>query len=129
MKNPLLFLSNLILMVSGLFAQQTGNYTLVVEGFDWGPAVNKIILDLGEPAQAVPEGSFTVYATRSTDLAEIPPALAAGERTVLGTYLSDAKGIRVDSGSYLTLVLAVGPQMPLASPFQYARNERINGNF
>ena len=129
MKTRLLFFASLLLMACGLAAQPTGAYTLVVEGFDWGPAVNKIVLDLAEPAEALPEGSFTVYATRSTDLAEIPAAFASGARTVVTSYLSDGRGNRVDKGAHLTLVLAVGPQMPLSSPFQYANNEKVRGNF
>lgn len=129
MKIRFIFLACLFLIVSELPSQQAGSYTLVVEGFDWGPAVNKVILALGETAEAVPEGTFAVHVTRSTDLAEIPSAYASGERTVLRSYLSDAKGIRAEKGAYLTLVLAVGPQMPLSSPFQYANNEKVRGNF
>lgn len=129
MKTCLLFLASLLLYAFPLPAQQPGSYTLVVEGFDWGPAVNKIVLDLEETVEAAPEGPFAVYATRSTDLAEIPAAFASGERTVLTSYLSDARGNRTESGAHLTLVLAVGPQMPLSSPFQYANNDKVRGNF
>ncbi len=129
MKTRILFFVSLLLLAFRPAAQQPGSYTLVVEGFDWGPAVNKIVLGLEETVEAAPEGSFTVYATRSTDLAEIPAASASGERTVVSSYLSDAKGNRAETGSHLTLVLAVGPQMPLSSPFQYANNEKVRGNF
>lgn len=129
MKNHFLTALFLLLFAGVLTAQQPNSYALVVEGFDWGPAVNKVVLDLGETTDAAPEGSFSVYATRSTDLAEIPAAFASGERTVLGSYLSDAQGARAERGSHLTLVLAVGPQMPLGSPFQYANNEKVRGNF
>lgn len=129
MKKNLLNGLLLFFFAGALTAQQPNSYSLVVEGFDWGPAVNKVVLDLGETTDAAPGGSYSVQATRTTDLAEIPAALASGERTVLGAYLSDAKGNRVNSGSHLTLVLAVGPQMPLGSPFQYANNEKVRGNF
>lgn len=129
MKNPILSGLLLLLFAGLLTAQQPNSYALVVEGFDWGPAVNKVVLDLGQTTDSLPEGSFSVYATRSTDLAEIPAAFASGERTVVGSYLSDASGTRTESGSHLTLVLAVGPQMPLGSPFQYANNDKVRGNF
>ena len=129
MKTRILLFVSLLLFAFRPAAQQPGTYALVVEGFDWGPAVNKIVLDLEETVEAAPEGSFTVYATRSTDLAEIPAASASGERAVVSSYLSDAKGNRAETGSHLTLVLAVGPQMPLSSPFQYANNDKVRGNF
>ena len=112
-----------------LSAQQTDSYTLVVEGFDWGPAVNKIILEMGNPIDKVPEGRFLVHATRHTDLAEIPEAHQTGERYVRNSYVSDEKGHRAPTGNYLTLVLDVGPQMPITSPFHYANNDKIRGNF
>ncbi|WP_088340651.1 prolyl oligopeptidase family serine peptidase [Robiginitalea sediminis] len=109
--------------------EPAGQYRIVVEGFDWGPAVNKVVLDFGQTLDSVPEGSFTVLATRKTDLAELPEDTASGEREVLGAYISDASGNRQSKGEYLTLVLSVNPQMRLASPFHYARNEKVRGNF
>ena len=109
--------------------EPAGQYQLVVEGFDWGPAVNKVVLEFGRELEAVPEGAFTVMATRKTDLAEIPEAYASGERTVIGSYISDSRGIRKDKGEHVTLILSVGPRMPLASPFHYANNDRVRGNF
>lgn len=114
---------------SGILAQQSGTYNLIVEGFDWGPAVNKIVLKLGEPLVKVPEGRFLVHATRSTDLAEIPEAFRAGERYVINSYISDSDGNRKEKDSFVTLVLEVGPQMPLTSPFHYANNDKVRGNF
>ncbi len=97
MKTRILTALYLLFFTGYLTAQQPNTYSLVVEGFDWGPAVNKVVLDLGETAETVPEGDFSVYATRSTDLAEIPAAFASGERTVLGSYLSDEKGNRTET--------------------------------
>lgn len=124
-----------ILGVSPSLTGQSANpepsrdYTLVVEGFDWGPAVSKVILDFDTTLEEAPAGSFRVQASRSTDLAEIPEAFASGERSVLGSYVSDAEGNRSESGTHLTLILGVGPRMPLSSPFHYANNDRVRGNF
>ena len=126
------FLGTLAVLISSLaFAQSgsAGEYSLVVEGFDWGPAVNKVVLHMGETLTEVPAGNFTVLAARSTDLAEIPEAAASGERNVLSAYVSDDQGNRSDSGTNLTLVLGVGPGMSITSPFQYANNDRVRGNF
>lgn len=136
MKSELLSLLGGLFLIHAPIAAQNepepepaGQYSLVVEGFDWGPAVNKVVLNFRSQLDSVPEGSFTVLATRSSDLAEIPAPTASGQREVLGAYISDAMGHRQASGNYLTLVLSVNPEMRLASPFHYARNERVRGNF
>lgn len=118
--------ASLSLLIS---AQESGAYTLVVEGFDWGPAVNKIILDMGESIDKAPAGRFLVHATRNTDLAEIPEAFKSGERYIRDSYVSDEKGNRITKGNHLTLVLEIGPNQPLTSPFHYANNDKIRGNF
>jgi len=102
-------------------AQAQNSYTLVVEGFDWGPAVNKVILSLDQTTSEADAGNFTVSATRKLDSANQPIQPSRGEREVLSAYVSDEKGNRVDEGQNITLVMAVGPRQPIASPFQYVR--------
>lgn len=123
--------------LSSLFATETsssyaalngGEYTVVVEGYDWGPAVSKVILSLDESATAANMSDYSVAVKRSTACFEIAEAQATGSRTVLYAYVSDAKGKVQAKGSYITLVLAVAPNMPLASPIQYSRNENCRGN-
>lgn len=38
-----------LLLVNTSNAQSSSDYTLVVEGYDWGPAVSKVILALDAP--------------------------------------------------------------------------------
>ncbi|MDN3202949.1 prolyl oligopeptidase family serine peptidase [Algoriphagus sediminis] len=102
-------------------AQAQNSYTIVVEGFDWGPAVNKVILSLDQTTTEANAGDFTVNATRKLETADQPIQPAQGEREVLSAYVSDEKGNRVNEGNNITLVLAVGPRQSIASPFQYVR--------
>lgn len=100
-----------------------GDYTLVIEGFDWGPAVNKVILNLGEPVKETNPTEFVVYASRKSSDGEISPATASGERSIVYSYVSDAKGNRIENGEFVTLVLAVNPNQPIGSPIQYFRSK------
>ncbi len=109
-------------------SSEGNEYIVVIEGYDWGPAVSKVILSLEEPVSTVNKDDFVVTAKRSTPCTDLSPALAAGARAVIYAYVSDAKGDIVDSGKYITLVLFVGPNVPIASPIQYTRNDQCRGN-
>jgi predicted esterase len=105
-----------------------GSYTLVVDGYDWGACVSKVILDMSEAQNGVNAGDFTVKAERSSECTEIEGAAAAGERSIVHAYVSDAEGQPVESGRYITLVLYVSPSLPLGSALQYVRNDLCRGN-
>lgn len=103
-------------------------YTLVVEGFDWGPMVNKVIVPLDVPTKTVDMADYTVMAERSHDCAVIPAAYAKGIRTVIFAYVSDNKGNRLDEGSFATLILYVAPNSPICSALQYSQKAECRGN-
>lgn len=103
-------------------------YTLVVEGFDWGPMVNKVIVGLDAPTKTVDMQEFTVVAERSHPCADVPAASAKGNRTVVFAYVSDNKGSRVEEGSFVTLILAVAPNSPIGSALQYSQKAACRGN-
>lgn len=105
-----------------------GTYTIVVEGYDWGAAVSKVVLSLDETVSKAEAGAFSVSVKRHSDCGEIPREQAAGERVVVDAYVSEARGQRRDEGSHVTLVLGVAPQWPVSSPLQYFRNEKCRGN-
>lgn len=107
---------------------QNTEYTLVVEGFDWGPMVNKVIVGLDAPAKTVDMQDYSVVAERSHSCAEIPAAFAKGNRTVVFAYISDDKGNRIEEGSFVTLILAVAPNAPIGSAFQYSTKAACRGN-
>ncbi len=106
----------------------SSDYTLVVEGFDWGPAVNKVILTLDAPVSSVDFKDFTVAVERSSDCATIPDPQKSGNRSVVFAYVSDNKGNRVKEGTHVTLVLAVAPNLPIGSPIQYSQGAKCRGN-
>ncbi|MBN3520413.1 prolyl oligopeptidase family serine peptidase [Algoriphagus lutimaris] len=116
---PLFLIFCMVLASFQVMAQNT--YNLVVEGFDWGPAVNKVILSKGSTDLSVDPSVYQVYATRSSELSESPINPSGGERTVLSAYPSDAQGNRQEDGNYVTLNLAVAPTIRVSSPFQYMR--------
>jgi poly(3-hydroxybutyrate) depolymerase len=109
-------------------ASASNEYTLVVEGYDWGPNASKVILHLDVKDTLVDFKNFTVSVDRSSDCSIVPEAQKSGSRTVVYAYMSDAQGKRVKEGMYATLVLAVAPNMPLALPIQYSPSGKCRGN-
>jgi predicted esterase len=105
-----------------------GEYAIVVEGYDWGAGVSKVVLSMGETVSSAMAAAFAVSVKRHTDCGDLPPDQAVGERVVVDAYVSDARGQKRDEGSHVTLVLGVAPQWPVSSPLQYFRNEKCRGN-
>ena len=104
----------------------SGEYTVVIEGYDWGPAVSKVILSMDEIVTSVEINEFKVLVERKSDCGEIGNN-ASGERNIVYGYVSDENGTKVSEGKYITLVLNVGPDLRLGVPFQRFRNEDCNG--
>ena len=100
-------------------SERTRDYTLIVSGFDWGPAANKVVLPLGASASEAHASQFQVTVKRSSSLSDLAPERRAGLRNVVMGYVSDSEGNRSESGQYFTLVLSVGPDDALASPMEY----------
>jgi predicted esterase len=128
-----LFALSVSLVAAGQTAAQDGpatggEYTVVVEGFDWGPGVSKVILSLGESVSSASAHDYTVAVKRSTDCVELAPEESIGERIVLHAYVSDAKGSPRAEGAHVTLVLAVSPEWILSNPLQYTRGGKCRGN-
>jgi predicted esterase len=104
-------------------AKPNNPYKLVVEGFDWGAAVNKVILTLDDTTSKVNPTDYIVLAVRKSNIAEIPTDQSSGKREVVTAYISDQNGTKIKTGKFITLVLAVGPQLPISSPIQYFRGK------
>jgi len=133
MKNKILLFCTAALFISlnGLFAASPptdGEYVAVIEGFDWGPAVSKVILSLEEPVTSLNWNDYEVLVQRSSECPSIPAGQVLGSRRVIGGYVSDAEGARLEEGRHITLVLAVAPNHPIGSPIQYSREEGCRGN-
>ena len=125
-------ISTICFVFTNVFATEkplaNNEYTLVVEGFDWGPAANKVILSLDVPTATVDYKDFTVSVERSHACVDVPAAQAKGNRNVVYAYISDNQGKRVKEGNFVTLVLAVAPNLPLGSTFQYSQKAGCRGN-
>jgi len=100
-------------------AYKNGNYTLILEGYDWGPAVKKVVLPMHEEVTAANSADFHILVERSAEGVVMKPEEASGERQVLYAYISDEKGNRIETGKYVSLVLMVHPNNPLDSPIKY----------
>ncbi len=105
-----------------------GTYTLILEGFDWGPAVKRVVVPISENITEAKALEFTVQVQRSLDGVEMTPAEASGTREVLFAYLSDLEGNRSPNGNHITLVLMVHPNNPLDSPIKYVFKEGRGSN-
>jgi len=105
-----------------------GRYKIVVEGYDWGAGVSKVVLAADKPVSSPRAQDYTVAVKRRSDCGELPAGQAEGERVVLDAYASDAKAARRDEGDHVTLVLAVAPGWPIGSPLAYFRNDKCRGN-
>lgn len=109
----------LLLFIGQILANPLENpnmsYKMVVEGFDWGPAVNKVILNLDENVQATNVAHFKVFVKRKSDAGEIPQEQASGTREVLQAFVSDENGKRTEQGNHITLILGVSPNLSIAS--------------
>jgi poly(3-hydroxybutyrate) depolymerase len=125
---PVVALAALLAATGAEAARDGGEYTLVVEGYDWGPGVSRVILALDESVSAADAGRYTVSVRRSTECARLAPGQARGERLVMNAWVSDARGELREEGDHVTLLLGVAPWWPLGSPFQYSRNDRCRGN-
>lgn len=105
-----------------------GMYSLVITGYDWGPSVNQVILDMGEMHSNANARDFKVTVMRSAEGVEMQPEEQAGERSVLFAFISDEKGNRIKDGSHITLTLLVGPDEVLSSPIKYVFKDGRGGN-
>jgi predicted esterase len=100
-----------------------GVYTSVVEGFDWGPSVSKVILHLDTTITEFEQTNFKVFSSR-TKSDDTQTFLSQGERKIIASYVSNQNGGRVASGKFITLILEVAPTSQNASPFHYERGNK-----
>ncbi len=112
----------------GYAHSNTGQYTLVVEGYDWGAAVSKVILHLADGVQEVNAGHYEVAVRRSSACLPADAPDRAGTRRVIYAYVSDAQGNHVEKGGYATLILEVGPYLGIGAPIQFFFQGDCRGN-
>ena len=108
-------------------ASTSPKYTTVTEGFDWGPAITKVILDTGVTLDSttLSSDSFTATSVKEfTTSGSVEPTVLTGEREVTAVYVSDKMGNKSTEGAYLTIEMKVEPNLAASSPFY---NEAATG--
>ena len=119
---------------------QQPSYKTVTEVFDWGPAVSKLVVNLGAKVQAkdVDKDSFKVFVRKELadgaltwaegwqkgQIVLADPATRdykglEGYREVVNAYVSDANGNKVDSGEYVVIEMKVSPTEGLAGALNF----------
>lgn len=129
MKIKTLFFIAMALMGMQLTQSQSdGDYTLVVEGYDWGPAVSKVILHLSDTTSVANATNFSIGVKRESDCLEADSPRTKGALDVVTAYVSDAEGNRVETGKNITLLVGVGPHIQIGSPILFFFTEGCRGN-
>lgn len=103
-----------------------GTQSIVVEGFDWGPAVTKTIVSLDTPIHNIEASQLKVTESKyAMDWSTMKAGVYDFGRTVTNAYLSDVNGNPVNTASaYITIEMAVSPDD--GSPFYYDLASGLN---
>lgn len=89
---------------------------IVVQGYEWGPAIPKVIVEFQEEVSGIDKDTFAVSMTAG---------YSAAKRTVTDAYNCDEKGSKVTGASkYAAIEMSV--KSSVASPFSY--NSTTNRN-
>jgi predicted peptidase len=117
-----LFLAFFIMIsINSDLVYSVNTFSQVVEGFDWGPCVTKMIIKLDKEVSVgkkgiLSESSFSVITTKRDYTSET--ATDTEERKVLKAYTSDEKGNYINKlTNYITLELLCNPDA--GNPFFY----------
>ncbi len=103
-------------------------YTTITEWFDWGPAITKVILNVGVSVDVstLSTDTFSVSSVRgyntdgsAPDSKEKPTFVKTEERNVLKVYSSDENGKSQSDGTFLTFEMEVGSEIVAGSPMNY----------
>ena len=85
---------------------------IIVQGYEWGPAIPKIVLEFAEDVSGFASDTFEV-------------AFGSTKRTVKDVYSSDEDGNKAEgAGKHLTIEMAV--KSSEASPFAYNMEKNVN---
>lgn len=117
-------------------------YTTVTEGFDWGPGITKVILNMNTTLKenAVSSKTFNVKSERKyngvdwtkLDMKAVNPTYIyvdydnIVDREVTDAYVSNENGNKVSAGNYVTIEMKVGPTLTEGSPFNYDPKSGLN---
>ncbi len=104
------------------------SYTLVVEGYDWGPATSKVILHLSDTTSVAEGANYSIDVLRESDCLDANSPRSKGTLQVVTAYVSDAEGNKMETGKNITLHVGVGPHIQIGSPIVYFFTEGCRGN-
>lgn len=99
---------------------EDNEYVLIVHGYDWGPAADKIILNAGKMviADVVRPEEFTVEILMNITSKGKSYGFVKGKRVVTAAYLCDENGNKLSmKGTYVAIELKVTPEDTLCNPF------------
>lgn len=118
----LIIFSTITVLVQG---KVEGTFSQVVEGFNWGPCVTKMILYLNTsiPYVANTELDSSVFSVETTKEGTNVPE----NREIINAYISDESGNSISQDSkYITLELSCHPKKGITNPFYYSSEKSLN---
>lgn len=104
------------------------SYQTVTKIEDWGPAITKVIVELGRPVplNSITTETFNVHVQRSDSRLQ-NPFIEEGYRKVTKAFVADKRGNpAVKTGKYAVLEMEVGPTVTLSSPMNYNMSSSLN---
>ena len=101
------FILIILLSISSSYAQITGNFSQVIEGFNWGPGVTKMIIHLSSEVNYDENGiDPSTFSVKTTKEGSDTPV----SRTITEAFISDEKGKPITKNSnYITLIMSCHP--------------------
>lgn len=98
------------------------NYQMIAHGYDWGPAIDKVVINTSMPIKKTDLNQQTFKVSSSDTY------IPSTARQVNKAYLSNVNGKAVDSNSsrYIALDLAVDPDLTVADPFSFNQATQLN---
>lgn len=108
----------------------TGTYQNVVESFDWGPGVTKILVHLDSDISGDAEGNldkdaFQVETSKAGYGENNAKVTTTEKREITGVYTCDDKGVKsAGPSSYIAIEMSVSPSS--GSPFYYDLSVSLN---
>jgi predicted peptidase len=109
-------------------------YKTITEGMDWGPAITKVVLEVGENVDesSFDKDTFTVsserkYKSYDFTTSDYVDEDSVAEREVVDAYVSDDEGNPDSKGTCITIEMAVGPTKSEGSPYSYDMLTSKNG--
>lgn len=101
---------------------QNSDYLMVEHAYDWGPAVDQVVIRINQPIKSTDLNKDTFDVTNSNTY------IKSTKREVTKAFLSDVNGQKVNSTSsrYITLNLVVHPTLDVARALSYRADSGLS---